>query len=208
VVRRPAVLMITALMVGSLVSCSDDEQTSSTAQDQTTVAADNETTSTSTPETSTTTSPLVVTDYEGGATYLTGRVESFSIDEGSLETDADGVEHTRDGTFNYRLVTDDSRVTGMVTGTWNTDRWGDLYDGAMKQWGTSTLTNDNGTWESDYAGGFASPVGDIIARWWRGTGEYEGLTFYMWIAGSEPGVPIFDVGGIIFPGDPPPTVTP
>jgi hypothetical protein len=200
--------MITALMVGGLVSCADGEQASSTTQDQTTVAAKDETTTTSTDETSATTSPLVVTDYEGGATYLTGRIESFNIDEGSLETDADGVQHSRDGTVSYQLVTDDPRVTGTVTGTWNTDRWGDLYDGAMTQWGTATLTNENGTWEGDYAGGFASPVGDIITRWWTGTGEYEGLTFYMWVAGSEPGVPIFDIGGIIVPGDPPPTVTP
>lgn len=206
--RRTTVLMITALMVGGLVSCSDDEQTSFTTQDQTTVAADDETTNTSTDEKSPTTSPLVVTNYEGGATYLTGRIESFSIDEGSLETDADGVEHSRGGTISYQLVTDDPRVTGTVTGTWSTDRWGDLFDGAMTQWGTAILTNENGTWEGDYAGGFASPVGDIVTRWWRGTGDYEGLTFYMWITGSEPGVPIFVIGGIIFPGDPPPTVTP
>ena len=44
--RRPAVLMITALMVGGLVSCSEDEQTSSTTQDQTTVAVEDETTTT------------------------------------------------------------------------------------------------------------------------------------------------------------------
>jgi hypothetical protein len=38
--------MITALTVGGLVSCSEDEQTSSTTQDQTTVAVEDETTTT------------------------------------------------------------------------------------------------------------------------------------------------------------------
>ena len=91
---------------------------------------------------------------------------------------------SRDGTISYRLVTDDPRVSGTIDATWNTDRWGtDIYDGAMTQWGTATLTNENGTWEGDYTGAFASPVGDILTRWWHGTGGYEGLTFYMWIAG-------------------------
>jgi hypothetical protein len=195
------VLLVSALTVGAN-ACGDDDATAPTSDASPSVAS----TTDSPTVTSASTSPLVVTEYEGGVTYLTGHVEGFIIDEGSLETDADGVDHSRDGTISYRVVTDDPRVTGMVNGTWNTDRWGDLYNGAMTQWGTATLTNESGTWEGDYAGGFASPVGDVIARWWRGTGEYEGLTFYMWIAGSEPGVPMFDIGGIIFPGDPPPTV--
>jgi hypothetical protein len=29
-----------------------------------------------------------------------------------------------------------------------------------------------------------------------------------WIAGPDPGVPVFDVGGIIVPGDPPPNGCP
>jgi hypothetical protein len=196
-------LLVAALGIGTN-ACGDDTVTAPASSPPQPAAS-----STDSPvEPSSTTSPVSVTEFDGGATYLTGHIESFVIDEGTLETDADGVEHSRDGTLSYRLITGDPRVTGMVAGTWNTDRWGDLYDGAMQQWGSAVLTNENGTWEGDYAGGFASPVGDIIARWWRGTGDYEGLTFYMWIAGSEPGVPSFEVGGIIFPGDPPPNVTP
>lgn len=44
VMHRTTVLMITALTVGGLVSCSEDEQTSSTTQDQATVAVEDETT--------------------------------------------------------------------------------------------------------------------------------------------------------------------
>jgi hypothetical protein len=53
--------MITALMVGGLVSCSEDEQTSSTTQDQTTVAVEDETTTTSTVDQATSTTSLTAT---------------------------------------------------------------------------------------------------------------------------------------------------
>lgn len=143
-------------------------------------------------------------DYEGGATYLTGEIKSFMLAEGTVTTDADGNQRTRDGIMSYRVVSDDPRVAGDVTGTWNTDRWGtSINDGAMIQWGHATLSNEHGTWEAPYEGAFASPYGDIVTRWWTGTGDYDGLTFYMWVAGSSIGVPHFDWHGIIFPGDPP-----
>jgi hypothetical protein len=53
--------MVTALMVGSLVSCSEDEQTSSTTQDQTTVAVEDETTTISTEAQSVSASSLPAT---------------------------------------------------------------------------------------------------------------------------------------------------
>jgi hypothetical protein len=53
--------MITALMVGGLVSCSEDEQTSSTTQEQTTVAVEDETTTTSTVDQDTSTTSLTAT---------------------------------------------------------------------------------------------------------------------------------------------------
>lgn len=194
--------LVGVVAVGT-IACGDDDTADTSASSAPPGAV-------STAEPSATTSPrFLVTEFDGGATYLTGRIEDFTLDEGTVETDADGLEHSRDGTVSYRLVTDDPRVTGTVTGTWNSDRWGpSVYDGAMTQWGTATLTNEQGTWAADYAGAFASPVGDILVRWWRGTGAYDGLTFFMWTAGSEPGVASFEVGGIIFPGDPPPTVTP
>lgn len=46
--HRPVVLMITALMVGGLVSCSDDDDSSSTTEEQTTAAVEDETTITTT----------------------------------------------------------------------------------------------------------------------------------------------------------------
>jgi hypothetical protein len=158
-----------------------------------------------------TTSTLALVSFPGGATYVTGRTEHFTLDKGTVTIDASGVTHGRNGTVDYDLVSADPRVTGHVTGTYNADLWGkltdDAIDGVMTQWGTATLTNDGGTWSGVYAGAYASPVGDVITRWWRGAGGYEGLTFYMLIDGSKPGVPVFDWKGIIIPADPPPDAT-
>ena len=54
--------MITALMVGGFVSCSDDEQTSSTTQDQTTVSVEDDTTTPTTDDQSTSASSLPATE--------------------------------------------------------------------------------------------------------------------------------------------------
>ena len=197
----------TVLLAGGIalgaISCGGSETSTSS------------TTSTSAPATAAstsepppvTTSPLVVIDYAGGATYVTGRIADFRIDQGTISTDADGNQHSRDGRINFQVLSDDPRVTGMVTGTWNSDRWGtDLTNTVLTQWGVATLRNDDGSWEAPYDGAFASPYGDILTRWWRGTGDYEGLTFYMWVAGSEVGSPDYTWAGIIVPGDPPTTV--
>jgi hypothetical protein len=88
-----------------------------------------------------------------------------------------------------------------VTGTWNSDRWGTgITNTVLTQWGIATLSTEHGTWDAPYEGAFATPYGDILTRWWRGAGDYEGLTFYMWVAGSEVGSPNYEWAGIIFPG--------
>jgi hypothetical protein len=199
----------TVVLVGGLslsaMSCGDGETSapSATAPPTTSAAATTELPGPTEPPG--TTSELLVIDYEGGATYVTGRIADFRIDQGNISTDDDGGSHSRDGTINYRVVSDDPRVTGTVSGTWSSDRWGaGITNAVFTQWGVATLTNDNGTWEAPYEGAFATPYGDIVTRWWRGAGDYEGLTFYMWVAGSEVGSPDYEWAGIIFPGDPPP----
>jgi hypothetical protein len=83
------VLMITALMVGGLVSCSEDEQTSSTTQDQTTVAVEDETTTTSTEDQTTSTTGLPATS--------TVTVTVTNIED-AVGYDLGGVLHKGDGT--------------------------------------------------------------------------------------------------------------
>ncbi len=77
--RRSVVWMVTALMVGGLVSCSDDDQSSSTTEEQITVAVGDVTTTATTEENQSTTSAtslaatstvtVTVTDVEDAVGY-------------------------------------------------------------------------------------------------------------------------------------------
>lgn len=141
----------------------------------------------------------------GTATYVVGTVSNFDINEGTVSTVApDGTSHSRGGSFTYDLHSDDPRVSGSVTGTWNTDRWGEEDDGALVQWGDATLTNSKGTWVATWSGAMASPVGDMISRWWTGTGAYNGQTFYFWMQATDISDPTTTWHGVIYTGDPPP----
>lgn len=138
------------------------------------------------------------------ATLVSGETSSFATTEGTVTTDANGASHSRNGTVTYTMTSNDARVSGTVEGSWNSDRWGEsAANGAIVQWGTSRLTNEGGSWQAPYSGIYTSETGDIITRWYTGTGAYEGLTFYMWIAGSRD----FDWQGLIFPGTPPTSST-
>jgi hypothetical protein len=140
----------------------------------------------------------------GRAALVTGGTSSFVLTEGTVTSDADGSSHGRNGTVKYTMTSNDARVSGTVEGSWNSDRWGEsAANGAIVQWGTSRLTNDGGSWQAPYSGIYTSETGDIITRWYTGSGGYEGLAFYMWIAGSS----VFDWQGLIFPGTPPPLST-
>jgi hypothetical protein len=153
------------------------------------------------PDSTTTSTTLAVIEYRGGATYVTGRIADFAISQGTITTHADGSSQSRDGTIEYRMISDDPRVAGAVAGTWNSDRWGaGLSNAAFVQWGDATLTTERGYWTAPYFGAFASPYGDVLTRWWVGYGELEGLTFYMWVAGSEVGNPDYQVDGDHLPG--------
>lgn len=153
---------------------------------------------------STAPTPAPLIEYEGGATYATGRIEGFTIDEGTVTTDGPGVEQSRDGTIWYRLTSSDPRVAGIVTGTWNSNRFGQpAGEAAIVQWGEATLTNESGTWEAAYAGMWTSSYGDVFTRWWRGAGDYDGHSFYMSVA---EGFSDWEWTGLIFDGSPPVTV--
>lgn len=103
--RWTMVLMATALMVGGVVSCSDDEQTSSITQDQTTLAAEDETTTTSTDVESASATSLPATSTEPWDLLYIGDSSGWEVGEAYAELAADqlGVE--------VRLI--DWRVGGM-----------------------------------------------------------------------------------------------
>lgn len=205
---RLALVVALVGLVVLLIGCGDSTDTSSS--DPTTAAAPTtaaDTTASTTTPVSTTTSTesktsttLAPVSYPGGATYVTGRIADFTIDEGTVSTNADGTSQSRDGTITYTLISNDARVTGTVTGTWNSDRWGTQANGAIIQWGEATITNENGTWEAPYNGIWTSTLGDVLTRWWQGSGDYAGLTFYMAASGEWN----WEWVGFIYPGTPPP----
>ena len=120
-------------------------------------------------------------------------------------TDADGTKHVRDDYHADRctVTTDDPRVSGSRSSTWNMDLWGRLgINHEVVQWGTQRLENDGGAWEGRATGVvcLSSGRGDIIAHWYRGTGDYVGLSYFELWTGFGP----WKIQGQIFPGDPPP----
>jgi hypothetical protein len=144
---------------------------------------------------------LAPVSYPGGAIYVTGRITDFALTQGTVATNEDGTSRSRDGTITYTIVSNDPRVAGTVAGSWHSDRWGTPTNGAaITQWGEATITNDDGTWEAAYNGIWTSTLGDVITRWWQGSGGYEGLTFYMAATGHS----AWEWVGLIYPGPPPP----
>lgn len=147
----------------------------------------------------TATPPPESIDY-GAATLVSGSIVSFMLDPGTITTDADGVSHARGGLVSYILVSNDSRIAGLVTGTWQADGWGpDQGSSAFVQWGTETLTSRDGSWVADYSGIYTDVTGDVISWWYQGRGAYAGLTFFMWMTDPD----LWTCSGFIYPGTPP-----
>ncbi len=140
----------------------------------------------------------------GPVTVVTGTSRCPGGTDFVFTTDADGTKHLRDDYHADRctLTTDDPRVSGSRSSTWSMDLWGRLgINHTLVQWGTQRLENDGGAWEGRATGvGDVTGRGDIIAHWYRGTGDYAGLSYFELWTGFEP----WRIQGQIFPGDPPP----
>jgi hypothetical protein len=134
---------------------------------------------------------------------VTGTADCPGLDF-DFTADPDGIWHVRDDYHADRctLTTDDPRVTGVRSSTWNFDLWGNpnYGTGAGVQWGTPRLENDGGAWEGRATGVVSLPGrGDIIVNWYKGTGGYAGLAYFELWTGMGP----WEIQGQIFPGDPP-----
>ena len=140
----------------------------------------------------------------GPVTVVTGTSRCPLGTDFVFTTDPDGTKHVRDDYHADRctVTTDDPRVSGHRTSTWNIDLWGNVNAGRWKlvQWGTVRLENAGGAWEGRAAGVASYPErGDIFVNWYKGTGGYEGLGYFELWTGFEP----WKIQGQIFPGDPP-----
>jgi len=113
----------------------------------------------------------------------------------------DGTWHVRDLTVECTDKTDDPRVSGSHTASWNMDLWRTPAQGvgAGVQWGTVRLENAGGAWEGRLSGVYSSGRGDSIVIWYTGTGGYAGLTYFALLTGDGP----WKIQGQIFPGEPP-----
>jgi hypothetical protein len=148
----------------------------------------------------TTSNPAPTAAIYGPVSVVTG-VETCTVDFGTITTEADFVEHGRNGTAECTDTVNDVRVSGTYTATWNIDYWGtrDHGNGALVQWGTGRLVAGEGVWLGRATGVYSSDRGDTIAWWWTGSGAYAGLTYFMLATGGGP----WTIQGQIFPGSPP-----
>jgi len=140
---------------------------------------------------------------ENAVAVVTGTAVCPGLDF-TFTTDPEGTQHVRDDYHADRctVTTDDPRVSGHRTSTWNIDLWGNVNAGrwGLVQWGTVRLENDGGAWEGRAAGVASYPKrGDIFVNWYKGTGDYAGLGYFELWTGYEP----WEIQGQIFPGDPP-----
>jgi hypothetical protein len=116
---------------------------------------------------------------------------------GTWTTDADGATHVREGWFTCTVTNNDPRVAGTSLYTWNADRWGTSEtNGSMVQWGAQRIENSGGAWESTYVGIYTSETGDVVFRLFTGTGDYAGLSYFMWTAAFGT---TWATQGLIFP---------
>jgi hypothetical protein len=156
-----------------------------------------------TPTLASTLAPTPAAVSHGPVTLVTGTATCPGMDW-NWTTDADGTQHVRDGHSpnGCTLVTDDARVSGHRTSTWNMDLWADptTGTGALVEWGTPRLENAGGTWQGRATSVASLPGrGDFMVNWYKGTGDYTGLGYFELWTGVEP----WTIQGQIFPGDPP-----
>jgi hypothetical protein len=136
----------------------------------------------------------------GPVTVVTGTNDCPGL-QPHFTTDPDGTRHIRDLTVECIDTTNDPRVSGTHTATWNMDIWGNPYAGSAAgvQWGTVRLENAGGAWEGRLSGVYSSVAGDSIVVWYKGTGGYAGWAYRELVTGTGP----WTIQGQIFPGDPP-----
>jgi hypothetical protein len=131
----------------------------------------------------------------GPATVVAG-VESCAVGAGTQTKDSDGTVHYRDLAARCTDTTNDPRVTGTYTGSFNSDVWG---GGANIQWAKVRLENAGGGWNGWFSGVWSQDRRDAVTIWWTGTGGYAGLSYFQMGTGDSP----WTIHGLIFPGEPP-----
>ncbi|MCU0506631.1 MAG: hypothetical protein MUE82_12860, partial [Chloroflexi bacterium] len=142
--------------------------------------------------------------YDYGPATIVAGIEACDTTEGTETVTEDGTKQSRGWILTCTDTSNDPRVTGPVTYSWNYDMWGGGMEFAHVQWGSGRLENAGGAWDGTLTGSFSTKNGDVILFWFEGTGGYEGLSYAMWavLPTAEAGW-TYPVKGLVFPGSPP-----
>lgn len=189
--RAVHVLLLRAVVLGVLVAGCSGGSSAPTATPTTRPA---------TPTTPTIAVPSPTSIRYGEAVLVQGSL-TYSLDEGTITTDAAGHRHSRGGSTQVTLTCSDPRVTASGTETWESDQFGEgPANGALVQWGDSRFSNAAGGWVGHYTGIASTATQDTITWWMTGTGGYQGLSLYLWATEADWG----HWQGLIYPGGLPP----
>lgn len=159
------------------------------------------------PTTRSTVTPTPPAETYGSFTIVRG-TETFKIGDGGTLSTTNGMMNGRDLPVVSVDTTNDPRVNGTATGPWNVD-FSVMASGLPQagiDWGTRRLENEDGAWEGPFLGAVFPGPRDEITFWLKGSGAYEGLTYYMHIGAiAAPGADaaVYPIEGIIFKGSPP-----
>jgi hypothetical protein len=155
---------------------------------------------TATPAPTPTPRPTPVPIAYGAATVVSG-TESCTFEKEGTTTLVGETYQYRGAILKCTDTSNDPRVSGPVTYTWEYDGWA---QGTHVQWGTGRLENAGGAWDGTMTGSYSLPRGDMLLFWFKGSGGYEGLSYAMWAVLPPAEVAwTYAVDGIIFPGSPP-----
>lgn len=141
-----------------------------------------------------------------GPTVLVAGIEACERTTGTMTTLPGPTYQHRGDAVTCTDTSNDPRVSGKATYTFDWDSWGDPSSGSTVGWGTGKLVNDGGSWVGTYTETYSSKNGDLLLWWWKGEGGYAALAYVMYAVIPEADVAwTYAVEGLIYPGSPPPT---
>lgn len=95
----------------------------------------------------------------------------------------------------------DERLQGDIDLVYNVAAWSDV--GGI-EWGYARISNEGGSWEGTWSSTVSEDSDQVIMAWYVGAGDYEGWTYVETQQGQYQADR--ETFGIIYPGDPPPTI--
>jgi hypothetical protein len=197
---RPSIAIATLVLV--LAACS---ASGSTAVPSPTASATPTPTTTQVPSPSSSPTPEPSpTPIAYGPTVLVAGIEACSRVDGTATTLPGPTYQHRGDTVACTDTSNDPRVSGDATYTFDWDSWGSIVSGSTVGWGTGKLVNDGGSWVGTYTETYSTRNGDLLMWWWKGEGGYDGLAYVMYaVIPNEDVAWTYPVQGLIYPGEPP-----